>query len=841
MDYPRLALVMFLLLFLFFSPDAQAPSISQQRELDNSISNERTTLDVLNASNYGALDTQHNRWLNLTGLRHGDGYAWDALPRVKDRAKEQLRTILDGFSAARSFNNVSAGISASGNSLRKYSDEEVLSSMAPFGDPSPLYRNMSSIFHGKWVRSKTQEGIKPAALNLTELAPRVYYTSKAYDRNVTGNDGDLRVQVVDKVSTELPNPEVAKDVKALVTIKDGTSSGDGWEATLHGVHYPQQGGMILSTTSEKFAGIFALPHFALSKPAYDLAQRLLNTTLSDTIKKQDSDYTSVSNPWSSHPNNPNEAMFPVPHCEYVVYLQQHLIDDTSLNLGAIEQELQFPTGASMPPEPPIRMSALIFSPDCGFVLESKGPPDHSPQQGLHLNGQKQEAHLRDARRCILIFGSIICAQIALLMRQMKDASTPSTKSRIAFNTIAMMALGDGLAFTGSMVISLLVDAAFLPLIAIAFLSFLCVSFFGMKFLMDIWTVQGPERQEREMGRQRAIDRRHAEGNASRPATSSVGPAANWVPIITAGGADTLPPPVTASRPVVTRAPPIIITPDQNVDAADAEDNAALQNTPQTVVGSARREMSALYTKFYFLLLGILFLSLHATTWPTTLRSIYCNLLALIYFSLWLPQIHRNIIRNCRKALRWEFILGESALRLTPIIYFYTVPDNILFVDNDTNTAFVLLGWVWLQICVLISQEVVGPRFFVPQGWAPPAYDYHPIIREEDEESGATMPIGFTQATADPSSPTTPRPGESKGKGRKMWDCAICTENIEVAVLPAIRSGSVENSTSVAATTLFSRRMYMVTPCRHIFHSQCLEGWMRYRLQCPICRENLPPL
>jgi len=28
---------------------------------------------------------------------------------------------------------------------------------------------------------------------------------------------------------------------------------------------------------------------------------------------------------------------------------------------------------------------------------------------------------------------------------------------------------------------------------------------------------------------------------------------------------------------------------------------------------------------------------------------------------------------------------------------------------------------------------------------------------------------------------------------------------------------------------------MVTPCRHVFHSNCLEGWMRFRLQCPNCR------
>ena len=842
---PRLGLVVLLLLFLFLSPDSQAPSLSQQRELDYSILDESHSLDVLNASAYDGLDVVNGRWLNLTGLRKGDSYGWEVLPNVQQRARDQLRTSLDVARSSRSFKNdssVSIGPTA-GEDVNQNLVQYALSSMKPFNDPPPLYQNVTGIFTGKWVRSQIVQGNSTPSLNLSALAPRLYYSSKNYNRNITGKGGNLRVQIDERTREDpLPDVGLARDVKAQVTIEDETSSGDGWEVTLYGVHFPQQGGIVLSTTSEKFAGIFALPHFALSERSFILAQRLLNQTLMSTIKHQQSDFTSVSNPWSSSPNNPSESVFPVPHCEFVIYLQQYPVEDTSIDLMAMEEELRFPTGASMPPTPLIRMSALVFSPDCGFILESKGPPDFAPQQGLHLNGRKQESYIRIARRCILTFAAVICAQIFLLIRQMKDTSTPSTRSRISFYTIAMMALGDGFACMSFMVVSILVDTAFLPLITTAFLSFLCVSFFGMKFLMDIWAVQAPERQERARERQRERDQRNAAIAVAQPAPANAAPAPPTAPVITAAGADTLPLPVTARRPTETGATPII-TPDQDLNAAEAEDNAAVQNTPQSTLGSARREMSALYSKFYFLLLAILFLSLHATTWPDTLRSIYSNTLAFIYLSFWVPQIHRNVIRNCRKALRWEFVVGESTLRLAPIVYFYTVPDNILFVDNDVNAAYVLIGWVWIQIWALVSQEILGPRFFVPNGWAPPAYDYHPILREEDEEAGATMPIGFTQATADPTSPTTPKPGESKEKGKRVWDCAICTEDIEVPVIPAGGSGggSGEGSAAIAASTIFSRRAYMVTPCRHIFHSQCLEGWMRYRLQCPICRENLPPL
>lgn len=570
-----------------------------------------------------------------------------------------------------------------------------------------------------------------------------------------------------------------------------------------------------------------------------------------TIDAQQSEFNAVSNPWTSSPHNPSDTVFPVPHCEFIVYLQQHPNDDINIDFRKLEQELRFPTGASVSSAPGIRMSALIFSPDCGFVLESKGPPDFAPQDGLHLNGLKLESYMQVTRRCIIAFAAVISAEIFLSIRQMKDASTPSTKSRVSFYTVAMLALGDGFACMGFMFVSMMIDAAFLPLIATAFLSFLGVSFFGMKFLMDIWTIQAPERQERDRGRPRPLNETAAANTAPAPPAIST-PATTG--IVTAAGADTLPPPVTARRPQDTAAAPIIVPSDQDVDAEIVENpgNTATQPTTQnTTLNTARREMSALYSKFYFLLLGLVFLSLHATTWPVPLRSFYTNTICFTYLSFWLPQIKRNITRNCRRALRWEFVVGQSVLRLAPILYLYTVPQNVLFFDNDTNMAYIFIAWVWLQVWALASQEILGPRFFVPNGWAPPAYDYHPIMREEgDEESGSTMPSGFNQATA--ASPTQSislssqsRTGNSTASpNTKVFDCAICAETLSVPIIPKDGSSEGQGQGSASATlptALFARRAYMVTPCNHVFHSGCLENWMRYRLQCPICRDDLPPL
>ena len=548
--------------------------------------------------------------------------------------------------------------------------------------------------------------------------------------------------------------------------------------------------------------------------------------------------SSPSYPWASSMSSAADILSPTPYCEYILYLQQHapeFLSGTSkgfyrdlAGLQTLENELRFPTGATPTVVPAMKMSAVIFSPDCGFVLESKGPPAFPQQAGNHLRGPKLEQYLYQVKHYALAFAGIVCAQLFLLIRQMKDASTPSTRSRVSFYTIAITAFGDGFIYLCFICIGFFVDGLSLMLLSTAFIAFLSVAFFGMNFLKEIWKVQAPERQERQ----------------SREAVNQPNNRHEPVVVITPAGADSLPLPVTAPRPNNTRAAPIILSPDQDLGAVEAEDNniPPPQPTTETTLGNARREIGALYSRFYFLLFAYLFLSIWAASWPRRLRSTYTNISVFVYLSLWVPQIHRNIMRNCRKALRWEFVIGESILRLAPLLYLYVDEDNILFVRTDRHTAYVLIGWLWIQVWAMVSQEFLGPRFFVPNGWAPPAYDYHPVLREGDEEAGALMPIGFTQATTTDGG-SLARPSEEPFRnGQKAFDCAICMQNVDVPVERSRDHGDGEVASSLGGG-LFgrSRRSYMITPCRHIFHSACLEGWMRYRLQCPICREVLPPL
>ncbi|KAL8644030.1 MAG: hypothetical protein Q9226_007975, partial [Calogaya cf. arnoldii] len=824
MDVPRLVVVVILLLILFTSPDTQSPSPSQQRELDYQVTKERYALGLLNISSYGDFNTTANKWVNVTGLRKHDGYAWNLLPKVQKRAMQQRSLLVEAWNRSNQDEQVDTA-----------SDDTVPSNATllkgSLNPEIPFYQNVTGIVRGRWVRSSLEDGIRPPVLNLTALVPRMAYSTDRYTRNLTGIEGGMLMRFDEKQSqiTQIENTSV-REITADLTLEDDQSSGNVWQMTLHGVHYPRDGSIILTTTGPRFAGIFALPHLALSPDSFASARKLLTQTLDMAIKTQErASETNALSPWSSSPESPSDFLLPAPSCEYLVYLQQHPRKARLSEIKMTEAELRDPTGRRDVKSLPLQISAVIFSPDCGFVLESKGPPHYAQQFGLHLQGPKLETYIQSSRRAILALGCIICGQIFLLLRQMREASTPSTKSRISLYTIGILTMGDGFVSFSLFLTSLFLNAAFLPLVATAFLAFFSASFLGMKFWMDIWTVQRPERVRNER-------RRNQEGQnaANNPSQAPSMPDQNTA--IRLASADTLPLPVTApqsgtstaSRLALSTALPTTSNRPQHPipdDQTTSPPTAVEPPRENAQVNTARIELSSIYARFYFVLVVILLLSLHSTTWPSSLRAVYVRALSVSYLSFLAPQIYRNIIRNCRKALQWHFLVGQSILRCLPFAYFYLYRDNVLFVDADSNWMIALVGWLWCQICILVSQELFGPRFVVPLAcsrFIPAAYDYHPILHEEDEEGGGSMPVGFTQAststtdaamTTSTSSKLDSKKGDDRPKDKKMFDCAICMQALEVSIVPRdAENQGMSNSTPALGVGvkdwLFGRRAYM---------------------------------
>lgn len=796
--------VFLLVFYLLLSSQSRPPLIDEDRERQRELDRERRALQLLNESKYGDFDPPADRWLPFAGVRKNDSYAWELFPQVQGRARHQLQSALSN-----------AGLEPPSG----LDDPDVSSSMNLTKLFLPVYRNVTGKLRGDWVRRSDVQRQTP--LNTTAIALEHEYYDTSFSSNITGNGGTFYFDIEEGGGEELRIGEgLVREIRASLTVESQDFWGSTWYLSLFGVHFPETGGILLSTSSEKFGGIFSLPHFTLSADMYELSHSLLLKSLSDSLSEKQIRAPTFF-PWSTLAGT-EQIEFPAPKCEHIIFLQQHpvMIDDTvadRLLLERMERELRYPMGAPIPDPPLMVMSAVVFSPDCGYILESKGTPDFPPSDSLYLSGPKHEEYGKYAARLIFVVSGVFVGQITLLLRQIKEASTPSTRSRVSFYTIALMALGDGLVLT-FMVLELYAAVSFLVLATAMFLAFLSVSYIGMKFMMEIWAVQEPERRE------------------ERPATP---PAPSTRP-------GTLPLPVTAAIRD-TGATPIILTPDQDPPDDDLEPPPTNNRTAAPTPAQIRTDVGSMYARFYLALFGMFIMSIWAFLLPRRLGAIYARALAAVYLSFWVPQIYRNVMRNCRKALRWDFVVGQSILRLFPFMYFLTARGNVLFIRPDWTTAFVMVGWVWVQAWVLASQDVLGPRFFVPRGWAPPAYDYHPTLRDtpgpdEDLESGGILSIASLRADERDLVADTKDDDKHKSKDRKkvVFDCAICMQDIEIPVLSAPTSAG-GSSVAEGASNILSRRTYMVTPCRHIFHTACLESWMRLRLQCPICRESIPPV
>lgn len=858
-EYARVILIIVLLFFLYTSPEQSPPSGSQSPHdyAADRVDRYRHALDVLNSTRWqdfrpkNASDPKHDtgRYLNLTGFREGDDYAWERLDAFKKRSLE--------FSEA-------ARLGSSQGDVRG-------------GKIGHVYQNATGVVRGRWTRHTADLHGEPRkrTMNLTEISPLVDWAFRdegSWTRNITGSEGKLMIRLEASgeemgVTEDTPDDftfpvqpvNIVREIAATVTIQDESSSGDGWETRVHGAHWIEQGVMLLTTTSEKFAGIFGLPHLTSNSNQFLTSQRLLNKTLGAQVRSlEKASWNDLSNPWTSSPDSPGDITMPTPHCEYVVYIQLYPMDVHQSARGTffgpdtlvkeIEMELRFPNGAPIPPAPGLKMSTVIFSPDCGFMLESKGPPTFAPADGTHLNGKKQEVYLFDVKQGLDAFTVVIFGQILLLKMQSKEASTPSTIGRISLFTIAIMLMADALLFSSLSLLTITAPNIFPAVLLTAFAALMSLGL-GIRFVAAVYTVQEPERRERLRAQQAAES---LNASARPTTTSAASPAPN--PVITPAGAD-----VSIARPAVRTTParvddaPIIIPSDQDVDAEIAENLSAAASAPLLPTANrptttqppprATASFGVVYIKFVLASTFILFLTVSSVSWSVPFRTAYTHLLSFSYLSFWVPQIRRNAVRSCRKALLWKFIIGQSVLRLLPFAYFYLREDNILFAETDWNAFCALVGWVWIQIWILVGQEVLGPRWGLPKGWYEPGWDYHPILSEDSVESGG-LPIGLVQI---PSSPTLERTatGESGDRASRKKrdglmrsvDCAICMQILEVPVVAA--GEDVAGPGGVAG--MLARRQYMVTPCRHIFHTACLEGWMRFRLQCPNCRESLPAL
>lgn len=288
-------------------------------------------------------------------------------------------------------------------------------------------------------------------------------------------------------------------------------------------------------------------------------------------------------------------------------------------------------------------------------------------------------------------------------------------------------------------------------------------------------------------------------------------------------------------------------------------NAQQQQNPTEVL---RRQVAMLHLRFYVALSGTFLLLLHA---GESFRIYY----VLALYSFWVPQIVLNVITEARTPMHKYYVYGMSATRMVAPIYMMAVPNNFIKqfwpeFATDSATCQALLLWMTIQTAVLIGQGKYGARFMIPARFLPPKFDYSrplppSMLSPGEDVAGSTneaMEDRLPQQNNKKNDDDLPvaAPTRQQNRRRRKKVIGEATETALVEESPSMTSTQqhpngddytnqhrLECCICYDPINIMEREEYMLAPCDHLFHKGCLVQWMEVKMECPICRTDLPAI
>ncbi|KAI0306158.1 hypothetical protein B0F90DRAFT_1623829 [Multifurca ochricompacta] len=455
-------------------------------------------------------------------------------------------------------------------------------------------------------------------------------------------------------------------------------------------------------------------------------------------------------------------------CHFAIYAQVHPSNISAADMRELEDELMHPTGVTTVRRPPLQLDVAAISPECGILIEVR-----------EADGMRSRIFFRKVTSYAGFAGLVYLAMLLLLSHQMSESRTPAALARISRWSFIAQALADSIAFAGHITFAILADGR--PSIALVAPAFLACGLFAyeVQFVLLIQQVQAPE----DIGVLPPAPTPQATPPSALPENTTTTPSTE----LSFNG--------------------------QNVDPT------ALVTTGTTPQQPPRQEASLLSIFRFILQLAwydehnriwyFIFIVLALVVRVVVAPGLAVVLLAILYSSIWAPQIVRAARRGRPCALGGKYVIGTTVGRMLLATYFLGCPKNVMDVE-PRPWVYVLSLFACAQAAVLGLQTTFGPAFFLPQRLADSqGYDYHPPL--PDTETG---PLG---------------------------DCAICMDAIERP--PEDVSGKSRRR------GVRTHASYSLAPCAHlfvrfplfVFHTECLERWLAIKNICPQCRRPLPPL
>lgn len=276
-----------------------------------------------------------------------------------------------------------------------------------------------------------------------------------------------------------------------------------------------------------------------------------------------------------------------------------------------------------------------------------------------------------------------------------------------------------------------------------------------------------------------------------------------------------------------------------------------------------------YSSFYILI----FISFFFLTY----LFVYYPAITIITLLCWTPQIIYNAIYYNKYIYPIIYLISCSFDKIFFGIYFRGYDNNFLRIKGNKNINFIIIGYIISNLIFLFLQYKKGPRFFLRKKYQKNKFDAYKTKKELIELNKdvdkiecviCLMPIFYTEngdlytynlneneignnkISLNNQSNNTSR-SEIKINNELSLNNNIKTENkilkikkknCHKFIFNKKKGNKIVNFFEIfykfKKIIINKNKQYMITPCNHVFHRECLEKWFSLKKECPNCRNDL---
>eukprot|EP01062_Namystynia_karyoxenos_P073831 TRINITY_DN70664_c0_g1_i1.p1 TRINITY_DN70664_c0_g1~~TRINITY_DN70664_c0_g1_i1.p1 ORF type:complete len:697 (+),score=206.76 TRINITY_DN70664_c0_g1_i1:72-2093(+) len=207
-------------------------------------------------------------------------------------------------------------------------------------------------------------------------------------------------------------------------------------------------------------------------------------------------------------------------------------------------------------------------------------------------------------------------------------------------------------------------------------------------------------------------------------------------------------------------------------------------------------------------------------------QLWVPLLPLLH-TLWVPQVLHSVKSKAQKPVSSGLLWSQLLCRLFFVGYTVACPESFMRSAPHMPLFRVVAAWLLLQTAAVVLQRRFGPTFLVPQSMQPQVFDYHrplpaSLLPENQRRRG-----------------TPRRRAADGGDPGHAHERALSDMEAGLSDTSSAAPAGLECVICQAAIDISDPKEYMLPPCEHLFHTECLERWMNIKMECPVCRRVLP--